>query len=1080
MKGETPQTPREELEVRLTALLMGELPPEQAAALEAQIAADAELRSLHARLREAVELVREASTIREQPAPAMLVRLSKERRERLLKLFKSDVPPAVHTPPRRDWSWVLPLSLAAGLIALIGGGLLFDGSLSNRSRSTGNKNVVFDSEGTHWESQPFWKERAAGGEDRSGTKWLYVLQDGTIGPASRATEKNPEVGRTAFWTDDDAVKYAVASPPTATDLFGDAKRGEGAQRPWYLAWAGQASPSNSPESDGGRAQPSTGVLSNDIPALFAAAPTPPASAALPALEPAARPTSASAPMPLAAIPAPPASSPVPAREPASGPSAVSTPRAASVLAGIEPSLAARGGGEGSVAATDALHSAFGASRERALNESKSDFDAGIARKSATLAENGELPQLGALATTGGLFGSKPAQIAGQQPAGRAPDSQPTAEMLTDRIETYAFRLPESGDKAQRVESQDWVTLQDMGAEGEVRGLNRSGLALEKAKGQTALGEATGFAGGLPAIREDGVDGFVRSKDLKDHAGAGVELKLDASSGVTSLAKNFVDLNAPDAPDRMVRFYSEKEKLGKAIEAAPEAKSEARLAQIAKKTDDAKRSLSTRVDDLAKLEALKTAPEQVKQELTEQLKEVVEEEVTRRAKLTAAVPQPEVQTRDNRFSTFSLNVSDVAFKLAAASLENGTMPEPAAIRSEEFINAFDYRDPEPARGVRLAFASERARYPFAQNRDLLRISVKTAAAGRQPGRALNVVLLVDNSGSMERADRVRILHEALRVLAGQLQPQDKLSIITFARTPRLWVDGVAGDKAGEATARISEITPQGGTNLSAALELGYQTALRHYQVQSVNRVVLLTDGAANLGNVNAAALKEKVEAHRKQGVALDCFGIGWEGYNDDLLEVLSRNGDGRYGFINTAEEAATVFVAQLAGALRVAASDVKVQVEFNPRRVTAYRQVGYAKHQLTKEQFRDNTVDAAEIGAAEAGNGIYVVEVNPRGEGDLATVRVRFKLPGTATYREQEWTVPFTTHAPPLEQASLALRLAGSASAFSEWLAASPYAGEVTPDALLGYLNGVPNAYGADPRPKKLEWMIRQAKSLSGR
>ena len=135
---------------------------------------------------------------------------------------------------------------------------------------------------------------------------------------------------------------------------------------------------------------------------------------------------------------------------------------------------------------------------------------------------------------------------------------------------------------------------------------------------------------------------------------------------------------------------------------------------------------------------------------------------------APVPQPEVQTADNAFSTFSLNVSDVSFKLAAASLEKGVMPEPATVRSEEFINAFDYRDPEPPPGVPVAFAWERAQYPFAQNRDLLRFSIKTAALGRQPGRPLNLVLLLDNSGSMERADRVRIIHEALRVLAAQLQ------------------------------------------------------------------------------------------------------------------------------------------------------------------------------------------------------------------------------------------------------------------------------------------------------------------------
>ena len=447
---------------------------------------------------------------------------------------------------------------------------------------------------------------------------------------------------------------------------------------------------------------------------------------------------------------------------------------------------------------------------------------------------------------------------------------------------------------------------------------------------------------------------------------------------------------------------------------------------------------------------------------------------------APVPQPEVETSDNAFSTFSLNVSDVSFKLAAASLEKSLMPEPATVRSEEFINAFDYRDPEPPQGVPVAFAWEQAQYPFAQNRDLLRFSIKTAALGRQPGRPLNIVLLLDNSGSMERADRVRIIREALRVLAGQLQPQDKFSVVTFSRTAHLWVDGVSGSRVTQVAEDVGGLTPQGGTNLEDAMNLGYQTALRHYLANGVNRIVLLTDGAANLGNVNPEALKQKVEAHRKQGIAFDCFGIGWEGYNDDLLEALSRNGDGRYGFVNTPEEAATEFATKLAGALQVAASDVKVQVEFNPGRVTAYRQIGYAKHQLTKEQFRDNTVDAAEIGAAESGNALYTVQINPAGTGPLCTVRVRFRIPGTADYREHAWDVPFTGNALPLEQGSPAMRLAATASALSEWLASSPYAGEVTPDRLLSYLRGVPQVYGADARPKKLEWMIRQTKSITGK
>jgi Mg-chelatase subunit ChlD len=447
---------------------------------------------------------------------------------------------------------------------------------------------------------------------------------------------------------------------------------------------------------------------------------------------------------------------------------------------------------------------------------------------------------------------------------------------------------------------------------------------------------------------------------------------------------------------------------------------------------------------------------------------------------APVPQPEVSTAENAFSTFSLNVTDVSYKLAAASLGKGLMPDPSTVRSEEFINAFDYHDPEPVGGAPIAFAWERARYPFQQGRDLLRFSLKTAASGRQAGRPLNLVVLLDNSGSMERADRVQIRAECLRVLAGQLQQQDMVSVVAFARTARLWIDGLPGSQAVELAQRVAGLTPEGGTNLEDAMNLAYSTARRHFLTNGINRVILFTDGAANLGDVEPLSLKKTVEAQRKQGIALDCFGIGWDGFNDDLLEVLSRNGDGRYGFLNTPEEAATGFADQLAGALKVAASDVKVQVEWNPQRVTSYRQIGYAKHQLKKQDFRDNTVDAAEIAAAEAGNALYTVEVNPAGDGPLGTVRVRYKIPNTTDYREHEWVIPYEGKSRPLEYASDAMRLIATASAFSEWLVSSPYATEVTTDQLLAYLRGIPETCTTDQRPTQLEWMIRQAKSLTGK
>ncbi len=454
-------------------------------------------------------------------------------------------------------------------------------------------------------------------------------------------------------------------------------------------------------------------------------------------------------------------------------------------------------------------------------------------------------------------------------------------------------------------------------------------------------------------------------------------------------------------------------------------------------------------------------------------------IRNRESSTAPIIQSEVQSSSNAFSTFSLNVSDVSFKLAATSLQKGLLPDPAAIRTEEFINALDYRGPEPAPGAAVGFNWERAGYPFAHNRDLLRFAVKTATEGRQAGRPLNLVLLLDKSGSMERADRVSIIHEALRVLATQLGPQDTLSVVIFSRTARLVADGVPGNQAAKLAAELDAINPEGGTNLEEAMRLAYEAALRHYLANGENRVVLLTDGAANLGDVDPDQLKKKVEANRAQGIALDCFGVGWEEYNDSLLEVLSRTGGGRYGFVNTPQEVATEFAGQLAGALRVAASDVKVQVEFNTNRVISWRQLGYAKDQLTKEQFRDNSVKAAQLAVAESGNALYTVELNPAGDGPICTVYVRYRTPGTSDYTEHAWAVPYEGASPALDKASPAMRLAATASAFSEWLAGTPYAADVTLNSLQSYLRGIPEFYGIDARPKQLETMLREARSITG-
>ena len=443
------------------------------------------------------------------------------------------------------------------------------------------------------------------------------------------------------------------------------------------------------------------------------------------------------------------------------------------------------------------------------------------------------------------------------------------------------------------------------------------------------------------------------------------------------------------------------------------------------------------------------------------------------------PRPETVTAENNFSTFSLNVTDVSFKTTLASLQAGKLPEPGNVRSEEFLNALEYRDPMPRAGEPMAFHWERSRSPFTHDRDIIRFAVRTAALGRQPGRAVNLVCLLDNSGSMEREDRVSIVRQSLDVLARKLTPNDRVSLITFSRTPELRIDGMRGGNREAFLKASTGWIPQGGTHVEKALALAYETAKKHFIAGGNNRVILLTDGAANMGNVDPYQLRKIVESHRKQGVALDCFGIGWEDYNDNLLEALSRNGDGRYGFLNEPAQAVAEFEQKLLGAFQVAASDVKVQVEWNADRVKVFRQVGYLRHQLKKEDFRNNKIDAAEISASESGNALYVVQVNPNGEGPLGMVRVRYKVPFTSEYTEMEWSLAYEPAATPLEQASPAMRLGCVAATFAEWLAQNPYAQGVQLVDLQGLISGIPSIYGTDPRPTELEWMIGKASILAG-
>ncbi len=441
---------------------------------------------------------------------------------------------------------------------------------------------------------------------------------------------------------------------------------------------------------------------------------------------------------------------------------------------------------------------------------------------------------------------------------------------------------------------------------------------------------------------------------------------------------------------------------------------------------------------------------------------------------------EKTAQQEAFSTFSLHVSDVSFKLARAALGSGSWPDPAKLRIEEFVNALDYGDPMPSHSEKVACRVEQSVHPFLQQRNLLRVSMRTAAAGRSSNTPLRLTLLVDNSGSMERIDRQQTVRRAFALLAGQLKPIDQVTLISFARQPRLLADKVSGAQSQQLVQIIENLPSEGGTNIEAALQLAFEKAREHRVENAQNRIILLTDGAVNLGDADPESLSRMITTMRGAGIAFDAAGISAEGLNDEILEALTRQGDGRYYLLDSLEAADDGFARQIAGALRPSAKNVKVQIEFNPKRVGRYKLLGFEKHRLNKEDFRDDKVDAAEMAAAEAGVAVYQFEAKPDGEGDVGSVSVRFRDLSTGQMIENCWPIPYQADAQRLDQAAPSLRIAASAALLAAKLRGEPLGETVDLKTLSNLIAGLPDRDRNPPRVGELQQMIAQARQLSGK
>ena len=335
-------------------------------------------------------------------------------------------------------------------------------------------------------------------------------------------------------------------------------------------------------------------------------------------------------------------------------------------------------------------------------------------------------------------------------------------------------------------------------------------------------------------------------------------------------------------------------------------------------------------------------------------------------------------RENALSTFSVDVDNAAYSNIRRMIEEGRSIPPDAVRIEECINAFDYGYAPPTNEDAFAVHQALRPCPWNEKHALLRIGIKGREVPAHQRPASNLVFLIDVSGSMQSADKLPLVKESLKVLLDRLDERDSVSYVVYAGSegvvlPPTTLDAVGRKRAVDA---LEKLTAGGSTNGGAGIQRAYQIAADQFRKGGVNRVILCSDGDFNVGVTGTSQLVSLVKERAAANIYLSVLSFGTGNLNDEMLEAISRDGNGNYYYIDGIREARKVFLQKLSGTLVTIAKDVKLQLEFNPARVTSYRLIGYANRQLRDQDFKDDKVDAGDIGVGHEVTAFY--EIVPAG------------------------------------------------------------------------------------------------------
>ncbi|MGB0589615.1 MAG: vWA domain-containing protein [Myxococcota bacterium] len=452
--------------------------------------------------------------------------------------------------------------------------------------------------------------------------------------------------------------------------------------------------------------------------------------------------------------------------------------------------------------------------------------------------------------------------------------------------------------------------------------------------------------------------------------------------------------------------------------------------------------------------------------------------------------------DAPLSTFSIDVDTASYANVRRMLREGRLPVRGAVRIEEMLNYFNYPDAPPSGKTPFAVHTEVGNAPWHPAHHLVRVGVKGREIARGQRPPSNLVFLLDVSGSMSAPDKLPLLKEAFKLLVGQLDKRDTVTIAVYAGSSGLALPPTRGDHKQEILNAINRLRSGGGTHGAAGIRLAYKMAEEHFIKGGINRVILATDGDMNVGTSSKSELVDLVKSHAKGGVFLSVLGFGRGNLKDAVMEAIADKGNGNYAYIDSVREARKVLSDQFGGTLITIAKDVKLQVEFNPTHVAGYRLIGYENRMLAARDFNDDKKDAGELGAGHTVTALY--EIVPAGQpvpdtsvdalkyqtpkaeahaadsGEMLTIKLRYKSPSGTTSK----LVSHAVQRPSAQrQPSASFRWASAVAGFGMMLRGSPHRGDTTWDSVIDLAT---SAVGEDTSGQRMEMIVlaKEARRLA--